>query len=94
MGYAYHSAGRCSPNGVQENMKIYIYGKYQWPCKSAQQFFTHLLEDTIMRAFVNTKPLLFNRLFGKGKWEDYTQEELARKLIGKDLLKIKEEEVH
>ena len=71
-------------------MKIYIWGKHRWKCENAEQFFNHILHDTLIRAFVDTKPLLFNRFFGAGNWESYSEEGLAQLMVEQKKLKIEE----
>ena len=68
-------------------MKHYRYGKYRISCTSADDFWTRLRTETLLGQFVRTTPLLLNRLFGKGNWEDYTMVALKQQLIDKNSLK-------
>ena len=71
-------------------MKEYIWGKYKWKCQRVEEFFDHVWHDTVVRAFVDTRPVLFNRLFMKGKWEHFSETELAEQLVRRNLLIIRE----
>ena len=75
---------------MEVKMKQYIYGKYKWECQTAEEFFDHVLKDSLMRTWCKDRPPLFNRFFGKGKWEHCSEEELAQKLVEEKILEIKE----
>ena len=71
-------------------MKEYIWDKHKWVCETVEEFFDHVLHDTVIRAWVTDRDVMFNRFFMKGKWEMFTEEELAQKLVEKKILIIRE----
>jgi|TARA_R110000744_G_scaffold80716_3_gene158576 hypothetical protein len=71
-------------------MKLYKWDKHSWECETAKEFFDHVLEDSIIRAWVKDRSVMFNRLFMKGNWEQFSEEELAQKLVKQKILKIEE----
>ena len=71
-------------------MKQYIWERQKWICETAEEFFDHVLQDTVIRTWVKDRDVMFNRLFMKGKWEHLSEEELAQKLVEKKILKIEE----
>ena len=68
-------------------IKHYKYGKYSISCTNADDLFVKLRTETLLGQFVDNTPMLLNRLFGKGNWEDYTMVALKQRLIDKDYLK-------
>ena len=68
---------------MEVKMKQYIWERQKWICETAEEFFDHVLHDTVIRTWVKDRDVMFNRLFMKGKWEHLSEEELAQKLVEK-----------
>ena len=75
---------------MEVKMKQYIWERQKWICETAEEFFDHVLHDTVIRTWVKDRDVMFNRLFMKGKWEHLSEEELAQKLVEEKILEIKE----
>ena len=46
---------------MEVKMKQYVWDKHKWQCNTAEEFFDHVLHDTVIRAWVKDRDVMFNR---------------------------------